>query len=200
MAYDKTVPAVAGWGGAGQGEVADAVRFLLDLHEGSEAPTAAVAASGTITATGNPSANDTVTIGTTVYKFVASPAAARDVLIGVSASDTLDNLIAAVTAGTGAGTKYGTGTTAHATATAAAGAGDTVTVTAKTKGAAGNAIALAKSSTNLSVSAATLENGVDGTASPKGAFRVATDYLYIAYAATTISDTSGWRKVQIAAL
>jgi hypothetical protein len=63
---------------------------------------------------------------------------ANEVLVGAAATDSIDNLISAITdgagIGTGEGTLYGTGTTANATATAAAGSGDTMTVTAITAG------------------------------------------------------------------
>lgn len=98
-------------------------------------------ATGVLTATDNPDEGDTVTIGATTYTFTATVDAANKVLIGASASDTLDNLVAAITAGAGSGTLYGTGTTANASATAAAGAGDTVDVTALVAGTAGNSIA-----------------------------------------------------------
>jgi hypothetical protein len=47
-------------------------------------------------------------------------------LIGGTASDTIDNLIAANTLGAGAGTLYATSTTAHGTVGCSAGAGDTM--------------------------------------------------------------------------
>jgi len=105
-----------------------------------------VKASGTLTATGQPSANDTVSIGTAgsekVYTFKSAlTGAANEVLISaVNASGTLDNLIAAINGAAGAGATYGTGTVAHTEVTAIAGDGDTVTVTAKAYGTVGNAI------------------------------------------------------------
>lgn len=54
----------------------------------------------------NPTANDTVTIAGVVFTFVASPAAAGDIDIGASAAASLDNLVAAINAGSGAGTTY----------------------------------------------------------------------------------------------
>ena len=70
----------------------------------------ATAAQGTLTLTDNVTADDEVKIGSITYKFVAEPAAAYDVAIAGSASDTIVNLIAAITAGGGVGTAYGTGT------------------------------------------------------------------------------------------
>lgn len=84
---------------------------------------------------------ETVTIGATVYTFVNHLTTAFHVLIGAAATNTLDNLIAAINLAAGAGTTYGTGTTAHPTVTAAAGAGDTMDITAILRGTAGNSIA-----------------------------------------------------------
>lgn len=123
---------------------------------------AAVAATGTLTLTGQPVAAQTVTIGSTVYTFRATTVpAAFDVLIGATASDSLDNLISAINASAGAGTTYGTGTTGHPTVGAAAGAGDTMTLTADTAGEAGNAIATTETLTNGSFGAATLTGGAE---------------------------------------
>ena len=54
----------------------------------------------------NPTANDTVSINGVTFKFVASPSAAGDVDIGANAAGSVDNLVAAINGGTGAGTAY----------------------------------------------------------------------------------------------
>lgn len=117
-------------------------------------------ATGVFTATGQPADTQTVAIGGETYIFdtvlVDSP---NHVLIGATAEDTLNNLIAALTAGAGEGTLYGTGTTEHPTVTAAAGAGDTMDVTAKARGTAGNSIATTDTADNMSWGAATLTGG-----------------------------------------
>lgn len=88
-------------------------------------------ATGVLTFTGVAVNNDTVVLGSKTYTFKDTlTGAANEVLVELTASDAIDNLIAAITAGAGAGTKYGTGTTANTSATAAAGAGDTMDVTA----------------------------------------------------------------------
>lgn len=109
----------------------------LYIREAAGAP---VAATNVLTLSGLPIANETVTIDNTTYTFVVAPDAAYEVAIGATASDTIDNLIAAMQAGAGAGTLYGTGTAAHPTVTVAAGAGDTMTLTANTPGAASSLI------------------------------------------------------------
>jgi hypothetical protein len=124
----------------------------------------AVKATGTLTGTTIANTN-TVTIGSTVYTFKTVITVAYDVLVGGTDSISLDNLIAAITAGAGAGTLYGTGTVAHPTVTAAAGAGDTMIATALAAGTAGNSIATTETLTAGSWSAATLLGGVDPTGS-----------------------------------
>jgi hypothetical protein len=125
---------------------------------------AAVAATGVLTLTGNAIAAQTVTIGTVTYTFRATVPAAYDVLIGASASDTLDNLIAAINGAAGSGTVYGTGTVAHPTVSAVAGSGDTMDLTADTAGTAGNAIATTETMTLGSFGAATLTGGLEASA------------------------------------
>lgn len=130
------------------------------------AQAAAVAASIVLTATGNPSDGDTVTLGTQTYTFRATPDDPDEIDIGGTASDSLDNLIAAVTGGAGEGTAYGTGTLENADVTAAAGSGDTVLVTALIAGVSGNSIAVAEASTVLAFAggATALSGGLDSSA------------------------------------
>jgi len=126
---------------------------------------AAVAATGVLTLTGNAVAAQTVTIGSVTYTFRASVSTtANEVLVGATASDSLDNLIAAINAGAGSGTLYGSATVAHPQVSAAAGTGDTMNVTADTAGAAGNSIATTETMTNGSFGAATLTGGADANA------------------------------------
>lgn len=103
---------------------------------------AAVAATGSLNGI-TIAAGNTVTIAGVRYTYVAAlsaPAVPYEVLVGLTDSDSLDNLVAAITAGVGAGTTYGTGTVANPRVTAAAGAGDTVDVTALSTGPNGNSI------------------------------------------------------------
>lgn len=159
----------------GEGEGPRAIDDLnQDLHDierkrilrrhavvGADVPVpAAVAATGILTLTGNALDTETVTIGTKTYTFQATLTDVDgNVLIGATASDSLDNLIAAITLGAGSGTLYAASTTLHPTVTAAAGAGDTMDVTAKDKGTAGNTIATTETLTNGSFGGATLSGG-----------------------------------------
>ena len=166
----------------------------------------ATAAQGTLTLTDNVTADDEVTIGSITYKFVAEPAAAYDVNIGDSASDTIDNLIAAITfdggLGTNEGTAYGTGTVAHPDVTAAAGQGDTMTVTAKIKGVAGNAIGTTDPTDAggvIDFGAAALAGGIDGQVGATGKiiFTASRAYFCTDGEKCVIADSSGWKTVAI---
>lgn len=124
--------------------------------------TAAVAATGTLTLTGNALNTETVTIDGKTYFFqTALTDLNGNVLIGATASDTLDNLIAAINLGAGAGTAYASATTVHPTVSAATGVGDTMDVTAKTAGAGGNSITTTETLTNGSWGGATLSGGTN---------------------------------------
>ena len=126
---------------------------------------ATVAATGVLTLTGNPIAATLVTIGTVGYYFrtvlSTGPTIPNEILIGIDASASLDNLIAAINGAGGVGTTYSTGTVAHPLVSAAAGAGDTMNLTADNAGAAGNSINTATNSLVGSFGAATLVNGSD---------------------------------------
>lgn len=99
-------------------------------------------ATGLLTLSENIADTETVTIDTKVYTFQTTLTDVDgNVHIGATASDSLDNLIAAIILGAGAGTDYATSMTLHPTVTAAADAGDTMLATAKTGGTAGNSIA-----------------------------------------------------------
>lgn len=124
------------------------------------------AASGTLTLTGNAVDAETVIIGSTTYTWrTAITAAAYDVLIGASASASLDNLISAINRTGAAGIAYSEATTRHTSVSAAPGAGDTMVVTALTAGVSGNTIATTETMTNGSFGAATLGAGVNFTVS-----------------------------------
>jgi flagellin len=120
-------------------------------------------ASNTLSAIGNAIADETVVIGATTYTFKASAAAANEVTIGASATETLANLAAAVNAGAGAGVAYGSGTTANLSATAVA-SGSTVAFTAKVAGTGGNAIVSTETATLMGFSNAGTFAGGAGSA------------------------------------
>jgi len=121
---------------------------------------AAASATGVLTAAANFANGETVTTGTKVYTFqTVLTNVDGNVLIGATASDSLDNLIAAINLGAGSGTLYAAATTANGFVSAAAGAGDTMDATALTAGAHGNAIATTETAANASWGGATLSGG-----------------------------------------
>ena len=73
----------------------------LDVVVTNETPKYAV-----YTLAANLTAADTVTVNGVVFTVVASPSAAGDVDLGASAEVTIDNLVAAINGGSGAGTAY----------------------------------------------------------------------------------------------
>jgi hypothetical protein len=75
-----------------------------------------------------PSAGETVRIGTTTYTFRNDLSAPNDVLIGAALTQTCDNLVAAILGGPGEGTAYGTGTIVNAAVTSATSDGESVSV------------------------------------------------------------------------
>jgi flagellin len=130
------------------------------------------AATGTLVLSGNPSNDDTVTIGTTTYTFVTgTPGAADEVAIGNTVQDTLTNLEAAVNGNGVVGTQYGTGTVANAVAQITSVNAGSAEVQATTLGlgngtTTGNSVALAASLTGgvggWANGATTLSGGAGG--------------------------------------
>ena len=131
------------------------VTLLTDI-----ASTAAASATGTLTFTGNPANTETVVIGSKTYTFQTSLTDVDgNVLIGATASDSLDNLIAAINLDAGAGTLYANSMTINSDVSAAAGPGDTMDVTAKKAGETANSVATTTTVTGGSWGGATLAGG-----------------------------------------
>lgn len=126
-----------------------------------------VRATETLTFTGNALDTETVVIDVKTYTFqTVLTNVDGNVLIGATASDSLDNLIAAINLGAGAGTLYALATTLHPTVSAAAGVGDTMDAEAKAGGTAGNTIATTETITAGTWGGATLSGGVDSVLAP----------------------------------
>lgn len=126
-------------------------------------------ATGTLTLSGNPSDTQTVSVGGKLYTFQTTLTnVANNVLRGASASDSIDNLVAAITLGAGSGTVYAALTTVNANVTAAAGAGDTMVATALVPGAAGNSISTTETLSAGSWGASTLTGGADAASENMG--------------------------------
>lgn len=140
------------------GASAEATRNnLLDAIQGD-----GTVATGVLTAAANPAAGGKVRIGPYVYTIVTAltnAAAPFEVLRGAAATNTLDNLIAAINSGAGAGTLYGYNTIKNPDASAAAGAGDTIDLASRYSGVEANYIVTLEDSASLSFGAGTLTGG-----------------------------------------
>lgn len=126
---------------------------------------ALTSASGVLTYTALPTSGKEVTVATkngstpAVYTWVTSLSAAFQVLIGASIAASMSNLAAAINAGAGAGTVYGTGTTANNDVSAVVLTSGQLQVTALIAGSAGNALASTTNDTNAAWTGATLSGG-----------------------------------------
>ena len=116
-------------------------------------------ATGTFTFEGLPTATETIVVGATTYTWRAAVSTANDVLIGASIAACVSNIIAAINAGAGEGTIYGTGTVANVSAGALEFLSPQFTLQAATAGAAGNSTATTETMADGFFNAATLTGG-----------------------------------------
>jgi hypothetical protein len=117
-------------------------------------------ANGLLTFGGNALNNETVTIGVKTYTFQSVLTNIDgNVLIGASASASINNLYSAIVLGAGAGVSYAAATVAHPTAGASVPVAATMVVFALVGGVAGNAIATTETLLAGSFSASTLAGG-----------------------------------------
>lgn len=136
------------------------VNTALTLHW-----TEAVQAIATLTTTGNFSDTETVTLGTKTYTFqTVLTNVDGNVLIGATASDSLDNLVSAVNLTTGAGTTYAMATTANSSVGAETGSGAARTFYALVGGIAGNSLASTTTAALATFGGATFAGGVAAAA------------------------------------
>lgn len=147
--------------------------------------TTAAKAAGILTATGNFTANDTITIGVQTYKMVASPSAAYDVKLGDNLADSMANLEKAINLTGTAGTDYGTGTAANALATAEA-TSETLVITAKVAGQDGNSIVTTETGSSSSFATATLTGGTE-----EASAKIARAFTYTDTEGKTVIGGSG---------
>lgn len=124
-----------------------------------------VNAIGSIVFSGLPTADQELTLGDQIYKFVSSlTGAANEVLIGVSGAATASNLAAAILADAeGEGIIFGSGTeiSRHATEERF---GSTITLTSLAAGSSGDSTVLSGTITNVALTA--FSGGVDGGSQP----------------------------------
>lgn len=118
---------------------------------------------GATTLTGGADA-ETVTIGSTVYRFKNTMAQAYDVKIGVDAATSLANLKKAINASGTAGVEYFAGTLIHPTVTGHTIGATTLLCVARAGGTAANTIATTETSVHLSWTGTTLNAGTAGVA------------------------------------
>lgn len=117
--------------------------------------TGAVAATGSIVFAAQPAANSTISVGGTVFTFVAAAPTGNQILIGANLGATLTNIVTALNASV---------VPAVAAATYGQSGGNTLTIVHDTLGIVGNTFALAASTTPASagtVSGATLTGGLN---------------------------------------
>lgn len=165
----------------------DVYEFLTDAAQTKTAPTniavniaaSAVKASGTLTMDTQPTAGDTITIGTKTYIFVPVGTANHDgeISIGADLAAAKLALVAAINGTDGVNT-------AVPGVSAAAFSGNTCAITALVGGTAGNSIATTETFTAASnvFAAATLGSGADCTAA---------NAITALVSAITASDTQG---------
>lgn len=124
--------------------------------------------------------------------------AANDVLIEATTEGSIDNLVLAITAGAGEGTKYGTGTVVNPLATAVKASPSTMTATNKIKGVIGNSTAIAESLADGSwaAGATALSGGIDGTVGVANETCADGSYLYHCIAANSTAGTN-WRRIDL---
>lgn len=107
----------------------------------------------------NNTEDETVTIGTTVYRWRDTLAQAYDVKLGASAAASLDNLKAAINASGTPGTEYFAGTLAHPNVIATTNTDTTQKVISTTIGTADNALATTETGAHTSWADTTLGGG-----------------------------------------
>lgn len=129
-------------------------------------PEGGVAAQGTLTLANNPTDGDTITIGARTYTFQTTLTDDDgNVQIGAGVAETRTNLVAALSLGEGAGTRYAASTAEHPDVEPAGSFdGQNLVITARQVGSAGNAIVTTSSFTNVNneFDAATLGATTEG--------------------------------------
>lgn len=168
----------------------------IPIPKVTSAPVNAVASQGTLTVDAQPTAGDTMTIGTKVYTFVAdgTEAVDGDISVGIDLATTQANIVDAINGNDVINT-------AHPSVTIAAFVTNKAVITARTKGTVGNAIVTTETftaATNVfdDVVLGTTTLGVDGTVAEAGQTFYKANYIYLAVADNTTADTN-WRRISL---
>ena len=138
----------------------------IAFNNGLTGTTAGDKADATITVSGVFSDGDKIVIGDQTYTMKSSLTAsttAYEVLIGVSATVSLDNLKSAIDKSSGGGTTYGSETVANTTVSGGTNTDTTQVVTALVVGTAQNSVAVSTDGANATwgVSVTTLSGGTE---------------------------------------
>ncbi len=150
-------------------------------------------ATSTLSMATKPTATNTVTIGTTVYTFVATPAAVGDVAIGALVANSQANLVAAINVGDDFNDP-------HPDVAVAAFAANDMVATAKVFGVAGNSIATTETFTASGnvFDEDTLLTGLAGTNGDDGDLMADATYLYFCMTGNVANTTAAsWRRVSL---
>jgi hypothetical protein len=132
------------------------------LRDDTFVEAAYIAASGTLEFVANALNASQAVVGSNTYTFNTVLGGANSILIGVDASATLDNLIAAINLGPGIGTLYGTGTTINADIAAEPLPGAIALMSAIVPGTAGNSLVFTTTVVGAVISGSgTLTGGLD---------------------------------------
>ena len=128
------------------------LKNLVATMPGASLVTDGVQASGTITFTGNPVADETIAIAGTTFTFKTAATTSAHIKLGSTPAETIENAARVIRAHPTVGPLVELSYTATV-----------ITVKAEEAGTAGNAYALAKAADDITVSGATLTGGVDQT-------------------------------------
>lgn len=153
----------------------------------SGTPVNAVAAVGTVTASGAPTAAQTLTIGSEVYTMAASRTDAFTVAVGTTHDTFLANLKTAIDADSELVTAGTVDTVGH-----------TLALTYNTKGVIGNSVVFTETCTNVALNGSGVLGattaGVNGTVAVKNTIKIDGSYLWFCTADNTIADAN-WKKL-----
>jgi len=185
----------------------------IEFNDGLTATEAGIKATGVLTSSGacvpavyaqsvltsdatNNTEDETVTIGSTVYRWRDTLAQAYDVKIGASAAASLDNLKAAINASGTPGTEYFAGTLAHPDVIATTNTNTTQLVVARVIGTDANTIATTEAGAHTSWADTTLGGGtgvsVTGVATTAATITIDTETYT---AVTSLAETHGLTDV-----
>lgn len=135
--------------------VEEAIEFEIDIYDGP-----GVAATATLTFTGQPSNGQTFSIASRQYTTQTTLTDAEgNIKIGATTADTVTNIINAINLGTGAGITYAASMTKHPRVSAGLGTGTAVVFTARKTGTEGNIFEKLETLSNASFDAGTYMSG-----------------------------------------